>query len=701
MTDPLRGIRLRVSGVSNVRVLWGDCFLFISAALRPALRAVTVVCLAVATVLIPVVPASAHRHPCHARHSCESDTGSYVCGDKGDASMCASGRLGRGFDEGAVDLVAPSEPEVKNPVPRPGGKASVTVSAERGATIVVSEEYGDEVARATATGAEQTLTFQAGDGERTYTVTVTDAADNVSVPSDTFTIKSDAEAPDLESFEVKAADPTNAAVEVTFLSGEYGHYELAVAGRKDKITGEAVGGTTVTESLWLPNGDHKITVAVMDAVGNVTRRTEPATVELSSLKPKLGHEDVSRESRVLLPVDGPPEAVGEVRVGGMTRKVTLDKGGSAVLAFDLPDGTYHPEADLVDRFGRHGTVSGEPILVDTRAPALTAVYDEEAARHGTAAITVTSEPGTDISLSERGVPMAAGRLSSARESVRLTADLRPGRHRLTVSAVDRAGNKRTHDLLITVRDDMTTAEIVRTVLWVLAIAVVAGVTALLLWRGRRTISAWWERRREAARAAVALRAQAARERQLRREQEQYERDMTDWRAEHRVLSELHDLARNPKSEAYEADRFRWGRRKKDERVLLVLTARLVEVRNRQGVISLEETERGEVAVTDRRVLFAGPAKRREWDYARWLDHEHLPQGATVIMVSNRQKASGIAYPVLEARRVRLVIALALADHRGTREQIVRRTRRELEAHAATRPEPPRTPETELSGQSTA
>ncbi|MFD0208219.1 hypothetical protein ACFVH9_03520 [Streptomyces hirsutus] len=675
--------------------------MLISAGLRRALTALAVACLTGAAVLTSVAPASAHRHPCHSRHSCPSDTNSYVCGDKGDFSMCGIGGSDEGVDEGSVDLVAPSEPEVRNPVPRPGGKVSVTVTAERGATIVVSEEYGDEVALATATGAAQTLTFKAGGGSRTYVVTATDAAGNESYSSDTFTLESDAEEPELDSFEVNAVDPTSAAVEVMFLTGEDAHYELTVAGRKDKITGEAEAGTTVIEPLWLPNGDHELTATIKDAVGNVTRRTETVTVELDSLEPKLTQGDISRVSGVLLSVDGPPEARGMVRVGTVTRKVTLGKGGSAVPAFDLPDGTYHPEVELVDRFGRRGAVSGEPFTVDTLAPALKAAYDEEAARYGTVAITVTSEPGTEITLSERGEKVATGRLPSARESMSLTAALRPGRHRLTVSAVDRAGNERTHDLLIMVRDDMTRAETVRAVLWVLGIALVVGATALLLWRGRRSIIVWWARRREAARVAAELRAQALREKQLRREQQRYEREMADWRAEHRALSELHDLARDLRGEVYEADRFRWGRRKKNERVLLVLTARLVEVRSRQGVISLEETERGEVAVTDRRVLFAGPAKRREWDYARWLDHEHLPQGATVIMVSNRQKASGIAYPIPEARRVRLAIDVVLADHRGSRDQIVRRTRRDLEAHTATRPEPPRASDPEPLERPTA
>lgn len=40
---------------------------------------------------LTISPATfAHRSGCHGAHSCPSDTGSYVCGDKGNSSQCGS-----------------------------------------------------------------------------------------------------------------------------------------------------------------------------------------------------------------------------------------------------------------------------------------------------------------------------------------------------------------------------------------------------------------------------------------------------------------------------------------------------------------------------------------------------------------------------------------------------------------------------------
>ncbi|MEU3552689.1 hypothetical protein [Streptomyces fragilis] len=605
-----------------------------------------------------------------------------------------------------VDNDAPSKPRVQRPEALPGGKVSVTVTAERGATIIVfggsdegDEGDGEEVTKATATGSPQTLTFEAEDGSTTYVVTATDAAGNESSRSKAFTVETDGTKPELAAFDVAPADPTTAAVGVSFEVDEKVDYKLAVAGREESVTGEAGAGSPVDEALWLPDGDHELTVTVEDAVGNVTRRTESFTVELDSLEPRLTQEDVFRSSSVPLTVAGPPEAEVTARMGAKTEKVTLGKQGSVELSFELADGTYRPEVELVDRFGRRGTLTGDPVTVDTQAPAVKAGYDEEAARYGTVAVTITSEPGTEVTLSEGAETVASGRLERDRRSLRLTPELGPGRHQLTVSAQDRAGNERTYDLSVTVQDDMTTAEILRAVLWTVGIVLVVGVTMLLLWRRRRRVVRWWARRREAARMAAELRAIARRQEQSLREQERYERDLAVWEGEHDRLAELHDLARNLTGEVYPAEQFRWGRRKKDERVLLVATARLVEVRTKQGLASLEETDRGEVAVTDRRVLFAGLSKRREWDYGRWLTHEHRPQGITLIRVSNRAKASGIAYPLLEARHIRLAIDVALADQRGTRDEIISRTRRELDAHMTDRPVPPPvTPDSPPLGQ---
>ncbi|MFG3198514.1 Ig-like domain-containing protein [Streptomyces sp. NPDC048208] len=590
--------------------------------------------------------------------------------------------------EQSVDLDAPSEPKVRHPVPGPGGKVSVTVTAERGSTITVSEEYGDEVASATATGGLQTLTFKARTGKHTYDVTATDAAGNESDASDTFSVESDSTRPDVDSFAVMPVNPVDAAVHVSFSTSEDAHYRLTVSGRDDEVAGDAEAGTTVIEPLWLPDGRYELMAVVEDAAGNITRRTERFTVELDSLEPMLIQGDAFRISGVPLSVEGPAEARAVVHAGTTTRKVTLDKAGSAEIVMDLPDGTYRPQVDVVDRFGRHGSVEGDPFVVDTRAPELKVDYDKAAARHGDPVMTVTAEASATVVLSDGGTRLVRQRVSSSGKSLRFMPKLRPGRHRISIEVSDRVGNSTTRTLVVDVGDKMTTAEILRTVALALVILLVLGVIGLLLWRRRRTFIVWWARRREAARVAAELRVQAAREERLRIERERYERELAVWRREHRELGELLSLARTLDGEVYGTDRFRWGRPKKGERVLHVFPGRLVELRSRQGVTTLAETDHGEVAVTDRRVLFTGATKRREWDYSRWLGHEHHQETSTLIMVSNRQKTSGIAYALQDARRIRVAIDVALADHEGSRDEVVRRARRALENHQVSRPEPP-------------
>lgn len=65
--------------------------------------------IAAAALAWPVVfaaPAYAHRSGCHAAHSCPSDTGSYVCGDTGNANFCG------GSSTAAPQLSAPISPSV-------------------------------------------------------------------------------------------------------------------------------------------------------------------------------------------------------------------------------------------------------------------------------------------------------------------------------------------------------------------------------------------------------------------------------------------------------------------------------------------------------------------------------------------------------------------------------------------------------------
>lgn len=76
---------------------------------------------------------------------------------------------------------------------------------------------------------------------------------------------------------------------------------------------------------------------------------------------------------------------------------------------------------------------------------------------------------------------------------------------------------------------------------------------------------------------------------------------------------------------------------------------------------LKIVDHGTAVVTNRRVVFQGAGKTREWLYAKLIGIEHDPvRGMSMLHVSNRQKASGLVYgeEISDAFRLRMDVALA-------------------------------------------
>lgn len=65
--------------------------------------------------LVLVVPntTKAHRSGCHSKHSCPSDSGSYVCGDTGNCSECPDNQ----YCENKLPRTTPYEPPTEPPPP--------------------------------------------------------------------------------------------------------------------------------------------------------------------------------------------------------------------------------------------------------------------------------------------------------------------------------------------------------------------------------------------------------------------------------------------------------------------------------------------------------------------------------------------------------------------------------------------------------
>jgi hypothetical protein len=76
---------------------------------------------------------------------------------------------------------------------------------------------------------------------------------------------------------------------------------------------------------------------------------------------------------------------------------------------------------------------------------------------------------------------------------------------------------------------------------------------------------------------------------------------------------------------------------------------------------LKIVDEGTAVVTNQRVVFQGAGKTREWLFTKLIGVDHDPErGMSMLHVSNRQKASGLAYgeEISDAFRLRMDVALA-------------------------------------------
>ena len=101
---------------------------------------------------------------------------------------------------------------------------------------------------------------------------------------------------------------------------------------------------------------------------------------------------------------------------------------------------------------------------------------------------------------------------------------------------------------------------------------------------------------------------------------------------------------------------------------------------------------GAATITDRRVVFQGSKRTREWAFDKLLGyHNDGRVPLTLFQVSNREKVSGLLYERAQAEEVHFRLALALAHHRGEVDALVAHIEGQLAVHEASRPAPPELP----------
>ncbi|HBN5340007.1 TPA: BapA prefix-like domain-containing protein [Enterobacter cloacae] len=296
------------------------------------------------------------------------------------------------------------------------------------------------------------------EGSHEFTATATDEAGNVSAPSTGITITVDTLAPDTPVIGAIAGEPNGGVTtDTTPTVGGTG------------VTGETVivynngvelGRVVVANGEWsftLPtqtDGPLNITVAAVDAAGNVSALSPVFTVTVDTTAPEIplinSVEDSQLTNGTLYTRDGTPTLNGTGEPGS-TVIVSVDGTPSTVQVTVQPDGTWSWTADTTLAEGPHsftvssvdpaGNASGSSaplaVTVDTVLPA--APDNISVAAQGTP-LTGTGEEGTTIIVTDAsGNVIGTGVVSGGNFSVALSPAQQDGAA-LTITATDAAGN---------------------------------------------------------------------------------------------------------------------------------------------------------------------------------------------------------------------------------------------------------------------
>jgi len=98
---------------------------------------------------------------------------------------------------------------------------------------------------------------------------------------------------------------------------------------------------------------------------------------------------------------------------------------------------------------------------------------------------------------------------------------------------------------------------------------------------------------------------------------------------------------------------------------------------------------GTAVITNHRVVFQGAGKTREWAFSKLIGIDHAAGvGASMIHISNRQRASGLASGEDAADEIRFQLELVLAHHSSTLDRLLAQLKAEIARLEHTKPTPP-------------
>ncbi|MDP5160239.1 BapA/Bap/LapF family large adhesin, partial [Enterobacter ludwigii] len=297
------------------------------------------------------------------------------------------------------------------------------------------------------------------EGSHEFTATATDEAGNVSAASPGITITVDTVAPDTPVISAVGGKPDGGVTTDTTpgVGGTGPAGETVIVYNNGVELGRVEIGSNGEWSLDLPtqtDGPLNITVAAVDAAGNVSGLSPVFTVTVDTTAPEIplinAVSDSQLTSNVLYTRDGTPTLTGTGEPG-TTVIVSVDGTASTVPVTVQPDGNWSWTADSTLAEGPHtftvsavdpaGNTSGSSaplsVNVDTLDPAAPAVTG--IAAQGTP-LTGTAEAGATITVTDNnGNVLGTGVATGGTFSIALSPAQTDGAV-LTVTATDAAGN---------------------------------------------------------------------------------------------------------------------------------------------------------------------------------------------------------------------------------------------------------------------
>ncbi|SEK93114.1 Myxococcales GC_trans_RRR domain-containing protein/MYXO-CTERM domain-containing protein [Stigmatella aurantiaca] len=361
-----------------------------------------------------------------------------------------------------VDSVPPAAPVVTTPANGSATNDSTPTysgTAEPGSTVAIivdGTSAGTAVADASGNWTF-TPTTPLPDGPHTVRATASDAAGNVSPPSNTNNFTVDTAAP---AAPVVTTPANNAVINdnTPTYSGtaEQGStVNVIVDGVPvGTATANASGNWSFTPTVPLLDGPHTVSATATDAAGNTSPASNTNTFIVDTTEPVApvvvtpANFSTTSDNTPTYSGTAEPGTTVNVIVNGTSVGTALTNGsGNWTLTptTPLPDGQYSVSATATDNAGNTSPASNTNVFtVDTAAPAapvVTTPANGSLINDTTPTYSGTAEPGSTVTVIVDGTSVGTATAdASGNWSLTPTTPLAEGPHTVSATAVDAAGN---------------------------------------------------------------------------------------------------------------------------------------------------------------------------------------------------------------------------------------------------------------------